>query len=573
MQIETRFELIRVLVRSIAYTVSVAACALAPALAGAQVPIPALDHFTLYDASGTLDPPLVTIQDQFQIQEIDLGPTSLFLVPANKNNEGILDIESHLTCYVAQGPAPTPPVVRATHQFGEHVLGLGPMRYLCTPTEKFPPGQISIDHYSCYQATGPTLAVGAVFVDQFYAWQVGNLTPTLFCAPARKNQEPIQDPLSHLTCYDAQPPGPPVGNVPIRNQFGLDTLTIYQRRGVCLPSTKEVPPPGVLDHFVYYRATGPDAPPITIGDQFRFPYPVDLGPVVSFLVPADKNHEGIVDRVSHLTGYPLQGQSGLPQVLVTNQFFPVNPQHLLLGPARELFVPTEKLIPGSEGQPSIDHFLCYEATGTNADVGVLIADQFHPHPNPQTRLVQQPFLFCNPANKNGERYVDFVDHLTCYMTSPVGLPVGRVPIRNQFTPPVPDLIDVFFDTALCVPSKKFGADTDADGVNDLVDNCTIVPNPSQTDADGDGCGNECDGDFNNTGLTNIADFAIFKACFGRIVGPGGPADDTLCAESDMNNSSVVNIGDFALFKTEFSTGGGIPGPSGSPTRAGPPSCP
>jgi hypothetical protein len=117
-----------------------------------------------------------------------------------------------------------------------------------------------------------------------------------------------------------------------------------------------------------------------------------------------------------------------------------------------------------------------------------------------------------------------------------------------------------------------GVDSDGDGVDAVLDNCTNVANASQTDADGDGCGNECDGDLNNSGVANIADFGTFKTCFGRTVGPGGPADDPTCAESDMNNSGVVNIADFGLFKNEFATGG-IPGPSGSPIKAGAPSCP
>jgi hypothetical protein len=117
-----------------------------------------------------------------------------------------------------------------------------------------------------------------------------------------------------------------------------------------------------------------------------------------------------------------------------------------------------------------------------------------------------------------------------------------------------------------------GNDSDGDGVDAVLDNCLGVANSSQTDADGDGCGNECDGDFNNSGVANIADFGTFKSCFGRTVGPGGPADDSTCAESDMNNSGVVNIADFGLFKNEFATGG-VPGPSGSPIRAGAPSCP
>jgi hypothetical protein len=44
--------------------------------------------------------------------------------------------------------------------------------------------------------------------------------------------------------------------------------------------------------------------------------------------------------------------------------------------------------------------------------------------------------------------------------------------------------------APCVP---LGADTDGDGVLDLNDNCPLVPNADQADADLDGRGDVCDG--------------------------------------------------------------------------------
>ena len=49
-------------------------------------------------------------------------------------------------------------------------------------------------------------------------------------------------------------------------------------------------------------------------------------------------------------------------------------------------------------------------------------------------------------------------------------------------------------------------DTDGDGFADPADNCSLVSNPSQLDADADGYGNLCDADLNNSGLTTTADF-------------------------------------------------------------------
>lgn len=114
-------------------------------------------------------------------------------------------------------------------------------------------------------------------------------------------------------------------------------------------------------------------------------------------------------------------------------------------------------------------------------------------------------------------------------------------------------------------TSPFELDTDADAVGDAHDNCTLVANENQVDADFDGCGNRCDGDFDNGGLSTIADFVTFKTCFTRPppnVGPdGGPAADPNCFESDMDASGVITIGDWIDFKLEFTSGAGLPGPS------------
>jgi hypothetical protein len=114
-----------------------------------------------------------------------------------------------------------------------------------------------------------------------------------------------------------------------------------------------------------------------------------------------------------------------------------------------------------------------------------------------------------------------------------------------------------------------GIDTDADGMDDALDNCTLVANGpdlpdaggnSQLDTDGDGFGNICDADLVNTdGLftVNLSDFSAFRSVFGQPA--PGVAPFTMADHADFNGDGVVNLSEFSIFRAYF---GGPPGPSG-----------
>jgi hypothetical protein len=90
-------------------------------------------------------------------------------------------------------------------------------------------------------------------------------------------------------------------------------------------------------------------------------------------------------------------------------------------------------------------------------------------------------------------------------------------------------------------------DDDGDGVPNAGDNCTLAANTNQRDTNGDGYGNWCDADLDNSGFVNFGDLAAFKAAFG-----------TTDADADLDGSGFVNFGDLARFKALF---GASPGPS------------
>ena len=91
-------------------------------------------------------------------------------------------------------------------------------------------------------------------------------------------------------------------------------------------------------------------------------------------------------------------------------------------------------------------------------------------------------------------------------------------------------------------------DTDSDSVGDYIDNCILVPNPTQCDGDRDGYGNHCDADFNNDLIVNGLDIGLFKAGFG-----------TTDVVTDLNCDGITNGLDIGLLKVLF---GSPPGPSG-----------
>ncbi len=94
------------------------------------------------------------------------------------------------------------------------------------------------------------------------------------------------------------------------------------------------------------------------------------------------------------------------------------------------------------------------------------------------------------------------------------------------------------------------ADADGDGIVDIVDNCQRVFNPDQRDTDGDGFGNACDADLNNSGFVDLQDFKRFKTVF-----------NTNDADADFDGNGWVDLNDLARFTQLFLK---LPGPAGKP---------
>lgn len=98
------------------------------------------------------------------------------------------------------------------------------------------------------------------------------------------------------------------------------------------------------------------------------------------------------------------------------------------------------------------------------------------------------------------------------------------------------------------------ADSDADGLRDDEDNCVLAPNgpassvgAPQRDSDGDGYGNRCDADLDQSLVVNFADLAILRQVF-----------FTLDPDADFDGDGVVNFADLATMRSAFFQ---PPGPS------------
>ena len=109
-------------------------------------------------------------------------------------------------------------------------------------------------------------------------------------------------------------------------------------------------------------------------------------------------------------------------------------------------------------------------------------------------------------------------------------------------------------------SPLHAGDLDGDGIDDANDNCLLVPG-GDFDADGDGCGNVCDADYDNDGVVGYSDLFEFGPAFGHI------GDDEKCHALPMPGC-VVGLADGSFLLTHFSF---APGPSG--TTAGTTACP
>jgi len=110
-------------------------------LAPTPVPLPR-NHFKCYVADGSPIGAFVNLEDQLLSAPATVEEPSFFCNPVDKNGEGIIDPEDHVSCYGLQDFVNVSGTRRIRNQFQETTLTLYLRAELCVPSRKLAVGPI-----------------------------------------------------------------------------------------------------------------------------------------------------------------------------------------------------------------------------------------------------------------------------------------------------------------------------------------------------------------------------------------------------------------------------------------------
>jgi hypothetical protein len=164
----------------------------------------------------------------------------------------VSDWDNHLMFYELDSGVPVPPVwrVQINNQFGigQELYVEGPY-WLAVPTQKGdqdPPE--GLDHFLVYLVVdyvGPPLAIDVFLEDQFVERPAMVGEPFLFANPVQKTHgdivTPIENPDDHLVFYYIDGGEFWLPLLPINNQFGEDTISVYESPSPSLYDVLGVP--------------------------------------------------------------------------------------------------------------------------------------------------------------------------------------------------------------------------------------------------------------------------------------------------------------------------------------------
>jgi len=235
------------------------------------------------------------------------------------------------------------------------------------------------------------------------------------------------------------------------------------------------PFPVADDHFLCYKgrltpgtdsAGGPAN--VQLADAYESGF-VNIKKERGSCNPADKNGEGIVDPVTHLTVYQIKPVSGSPKHIpqldqrLHNQFGDIYLDTIkadrLLVPANKDDDPMNPLpSPPVAANHNVDHYKCYRTKVTKGrpkfprGLQASVEDQWETPA--KVYDLKRPKLLCLAVNKNGEGIKHTYDNMVCYLAKPAKgeakhTPRTGVGFADQF---VAHRLDSKKEELLCVPS-------------------------------------------------------------------------------------------------------------------------
>src|SRR5439155_1367870 len=212
---------------------------------------------------------------------------------------------------------------------------------------------------------------------------------------------PITNPDSHLKLYNLAAEAAPIRVVTVNNQFGQQTLQVFDPVILAVPTQKlPLNPPHDLDHFKCYQCTGDPLPNVFVDllDQFHNELNVQMFVPVYFCNPVEKTHNNVVTPIehpdAHLVFYLISQQAFTTSITTVNQFgieqdLPINPADLPGVPSQKLAVVTPTATPTPTGTATPTATVTPTATPTATATATATAT-FTPTPTPTATHTPTP---------------------------------------------------------------------------------------------------------------------------------------------------------------------------------------
>jgi hypothetical protein len=238
--------------------VALAILSLLPPPNAAAQGLPRVEHLKVYTVEQQV--PLnrvVDLHDQFGLEHVIVQRLEFFSNPVDQNHEGLEDSLTHFSWWRILDPVthPTRRLIISNKLGSDQQWQIREPTHLLTPALKnelapgtpeggLPPPPTHVNHFKCYEATGPRLDRPLILEDQWGIRTAIVDSAFCFCTPVEKIlpdgiRYPILDPETHLACYRITPSIH--YGIPFvwRDQFFTGTNFALNDILVCVPSIKD----------------------------------------------------------------------------------------------------------------------------------------------------------------------------------------------------------------------------------------------------------------------------------------------------------------------------------------------